>query len=98
MHAPPPPADLNRRKLRLQDAETWSVQDVVTCLGELALGHWAPVFEDNGVDGQMLCELSLDDLTSSLGLKPLQARKLMNRLWPESSQVNEPHGLLVPYL
>ena len=87
VHAPldPAPADLNRRKLQLQDAETWSVQDVVTFLGELALGHLAPVFEDNGVDGQMLCELSLDDLTSSLGLKPLQARKLMNRLWPESS-------------
>ena len=74
--APVPGADV-----RVEDARLWSVSQVVSFLHHLSLGHVAPQFEDNGVDGQMLCELTRDDLINNLGLKPLQARKLMDRLW-----------------
>ena len=67
--------------LLLEEAESRSVADVVSFLHHLSLSHLAPKFEENGVDGQMLCELSLEDLIDNLGLKPLQARKVMNRLW-----------------
>eukprot|EP00438_Fugacium_kawagutii_P001793 Skav235972 [mRNA] locus=scaffold592:191605:193317:+ [translate_table: standard] len=67
--------------LNVEDAESWSVADVVAFLAQLSLGHLAPQFEDNGVDGQMLCDLTLEDLTDNLGLKPLQAKKILNRLW-----------------
>ena len=66
----------------IEEAESWSVADVVSFLHHLSLSYLAPKFEENGVDGQMLCELSLGDLTDNLGLEPLQARKVMNRLWP----------------
>lgn len=65
----------------VEDAESWSVADVVSFLHGLSLGHLAPTFQDNGIDGAMLCELTLEDLMESLGLKPLQAKKVMNRLW-----------------
>ena len=68
-------------ELHVEHAESWSVVQVVAFLRQLSLGHLAPTFEENGIDGQMLCELSMEDLMDNLGLKPLQARKLMNRLW-----------------
>lgn len=67
--------------VNVEEAESWSVADVVAFLQQLSLGHLAPQFEDNGVDGQMLCELTLEDLIDTLGLKPLQAKKILNRLW-----------------
>ena len=65
----------------VEDAESWTVANVVSFLHDLSLGHLAPTFQENGVDGAMLCELTLEDLMESLGLKPLQAKKVMNRLW-----------------
>lgn len=69
------------RPVSVEDAESWSVADVVSFLHQLSLGHLAPAFEDNGIDGQMLCELNSGDLVDNLGLKPLQAKKVLNRLW-----------------
>ncbi|CAK9016992.1 SAM domain-containing protein (Fragment), partial [Durusdinium trenchii] len=54
--------------LLLEEAESRSVADVVSFLHHLSLSHLAPKFEENGVDGQMLCELSLEDLIDNLGL------------------------------
>ena len=62
-------------------ADRWSVNDVLAYMQHLGLGHVGPVFEENGVDGQMLCELTELDLVNNLGLKPLQARKVVQRLW-----------------
>jgi hypothetical protein len=59
---------------------SWSVADVATFLERLELGHVVPAFADNGVDGRMLMELSEDDLIGELGLKRLQARKIVSRL------------------
>ena len=62
-------------------ADRWSVSDVLSYLQSLGLGHVGPAFQENGVDGQMLCELSEVDLVQNLGLKPLQAKKVIQRLW-----------------
>jgi hypothetical protein len=61
-------------------AASWSVDDVVTFLDSLSLGHVAPAFTDNAVDGAMLQCLSEEDMVKDLGLKPLQARKICQRL------------------
>jgi hypothetical protein len=59
---------------------TWTVADVVAFLERLNLGHLAPTFQENGVDGQMLQGLSEEDLVKELGLKTLQAKKIIQRL------------------
>ena len=52
------------------------MDDVVSFLMELELGHSEEVFRFNGVDGRFLCSLSEADLVSELGLSRLQARKV----------------------
>eukprot|EP00435_Cladocopium_sp_Y103_P010551 s1908_g2.t1 len=73
--------DADHRPVSVEDAESWSVAQVVSFLQQISLGHLAPTFQENGVDGQMLCELTAEELVANLGLKPLQARKVMSRLW-----------------
>jgi len=58
----------------------WSVDEVVTYLEVLELGHLASVFRLNGVDGEMLATLSEAELQSELGLTMLQSKKVRNRL------------------
>ena len=58
----------------------WDVKDVCHYLTTLHLGHLTPAFQDNAVDGRMLASLSESDLVTELGLKPLQARKVKERL------------------
>ena len=58
----------------------WSVDDVCRYIIHLELGHVIEAFRENGVDGRMLASLSEADLISELGLKPLQARKVKDRL------------------
>ena len=47
-------------------------------IADLELGHVAAAFRDNAVDGRMLASLSETDLVSELGLKPLQACKVLD--------------------
>ena len=61
-------------------AASWSVEDVAAYLRELELGHLAEQFQQNGVDGQMIVDLSQEDMVNDLGLTRLQARKVANRL------------------
>ena len=58
----------------------WTVDDVCRYIIHLELGHVIEAFRENGVDGRMLASLSEADLISELGLKPLQARKVKDRL------------------
>ena len=60
----------------------WSVEDVVGFLGGLDLGHVAPAFRMNAIDGLMLADLSEKDMVEELGLTPLQARKVRARVVP----------------
>jgi hypothetical protein len=57
----------------------WDVQHVVAFLERLELGHLAPAFRENGVDGAFLLELTHGEMISELGLTPLQAKKVMLR-------------------
>ena len=54
------------------------MEDVCAWLATLSLGHLAPRFRDNGVDGAFLSELTEDEMTSELGLTKLQAKKVMS--------------------
>ncbi|CAE8630382.1 unnamed protein product [Polarella glacialis] len=58
----------------------WLVADVIRFFDEIELGHLAPAFEENGVDGAFLAELSPTALISELGLTRWQAKKLKGRL------------------
>ena len=58
----------------------WSEDAVCSYLASLELGHLCEGFRANGVDGAMLCDLSEADLQTHLGLLPLQARKVKQRL------------------
>ena len=58
----------------------WTVDDVCKYIENLELSHVIEAFRDNAVDGRMLASLSEEDLVAELGLKPLQARKVKDRL------------------
>ena len=55
------------------------VADVVAWLESLSLGHLSERFRENGVDGEFLTELTLEELESELGLTRLQAKKVLSR-------------------
>ena len=42
-------------EVSVAQAESWT-----SFLQQLSLGHLAPIFEENGIDGQLVCELSQD--------------------------------------
>lgn len=56
--------------------ENWSTDDVQSLLEDIGLGHLAPKFKDNGVNGKDLLELEDDDYRESLGCSNLQVRQL----------------------
>jgi len=61
-------------------ASSWRVEEVLRYLESLELGHVGTKFKENGIDGQMLLDLSEEDLVTELGLTKLQARKVRQRL------------------
>ena len=63
----------------------WGVDAVCDYLAGLELGHLAPGFRSNGIDGKMLLELSEEELVGELGLTKLQAKKVRGRLLTLSS-------------
>ena len=69
----------NRNPAAKRGCHHWSVGDVVAFLHQLELGHVEELFRTNGVDGDMLKDMSEDDLRTELGLTRLQARKVQRR-------------------
>jgi len=61
-------------------AHDWTVEQVALFISSLGLDHCLHLFKDNAVDGKMLVELDKKDLQEDLGLRPLQARKVMSHL------------------
>jgi SAM domain (Sterile alpha motif) len=49
-------------------------QEVCIWLNAIGLGSKVGPFQDNAVDGDLLCSLSQEDLTNDLGLSGLQVR------------------------
>jgi len=58
----------------------WKVADVCKYLQALELGHLSGPFRQNAVDGRLLMELSVEDLSKQLQLSNLQARKVRSQL------------------
>lgn len=54
-----------------------SILDLACKLQELKLEKYVKVFKDNQVDGEILASLTVDDLIAELGLKKLEAVRLM---------------------
>ena len=43
------------------------------------MGHLAERFQENGVDGEFLADLNMEELERELGLTRLQAKKVLTR-------------------
>ena len=59
--------------------ELWTTQHMAQYLHAIDLGHLAPAFMYNGVDGRFLLQCSNDDLRS-IGVGPVQAKKITSYL------------------
>eukprot|EP00746_Dinoflagellata_sp_MGD_P143609 gnl/MRDRNA2_/MRDRNA2_76419_c0_seq1.p1 gnl/MRDRNA2_/MRDRNA2_76419_c0~~gnl/MRDRNA2_/MRDRNA2_76419_c0_seq1.p1 ORF type:complete len:641 (-),score=104.03 gnl/MRDRNA2_/MRDRNA2_76419_c0_seq1:296-2218(-) len=70
---------------------SWRTEDVAQYLEQIELGHLAPKFRENGVDGVVLQELSDEDLITELGCTKLQARKIRRAL-PTGESRRRPHS------
>jgi hypothetical protein len=66
-------------------ADDWTVEQVAMFISSLGLDHCLHLFKENAVDGRMLVELNKKDLEEDLGLRPLQAKKVISRLKRYSS-------------
>ena len=78
-HKRPPPGPTGNTPEAKRTSATATVQEVAEWLATIGLGHVAPTFIDNAVDGLFLLGLSEQDLVSELGLTKLQARKVKSR-------------------
>lgn len=58
----------------------WTVDEVCQFLDSLSLGHTAPAFKDNGVDGDDLLNLTDTEMQQDLNLTPLQIKKIRTAL------------------
>ena len=74
------PVDATGATPESKKVATWSVDDATAYLQRLDLGRLEECIRDNGVDGLMMQELSGGDHVQLLGLTPLQAKKVRQRL------------------
>lgn len=61
-------------------AAGWSIDEVVSWLGEQGLARLEETIRKNGVDGALLCELTRQDLREELGCTGIEAAKILSRL------------------
>lgn len=64
----------------LKEINEFSAEEVGLWLTAQGLGEKAPAFVDEGVDGDLLLSLSIDDLKNDLGLSGLQSKKVMKNI------------------
>mmetsp|Transcript_33201 Transcript_33201/g.69873 ORF Transcript_33201/g.69873 Transcript_33201/m.69873 type:complete len:230 (+) Transcript_33201:83-772(+) len=64
----------------LKDIKDYSAEEVGLWLTAQGLGDDAPKFVEEGVDGDLLLSLTVDDLKADLGLSGLQAKKVMKNI------------------
>lgn len=77
----PSPAKVPRVSHGLRaPADEWNVEEVGMFISSLGLDNCLHLFKDNAVDGRMLAELDKKDLQHELGLRPLQAKKVISHL------------------
>ena len=63
-----------------KDFKEYSTEEIGLWLIAQGLGEYAPKFLAEGVDGDLLLTLSVDDIKNDLGLSGLQAKKLMKNI------------------
>lgn len=64
----------------LKDFEEYSAEEIGLWLTAQGLGDKAPKFVEEGVDGDLLCSLTVDDLKNDLDLSSLQAKKVLKNI------------------
>lgn len=64
----------------IRSIDSFDVEEVAIWLQCIGLGSYAGDFRANGVDGGLLLDLSLSDLTTDLGLSSLQAKKVLRQI------------------
>ena len=57
------------------DVSKWKVDNVIKWLGENGFASIIPIFKENEIDGEILLELSDDQLETKLGIKSFGTRK-----------------------
>jgi len=65
---------------RTPAAEAWGVEEVVMFTHEIGLGHLEEQVRECAVDGKLLASLDAETLVECLGVKKLQALKIIQRL------------------
>jgi len=58
----------------------YDVHEVAVWVHAIGMGDRAQAFVDNGVDGKLLVDLSIDDLKTDLGFPGLHAKKFLQKL------------------
>ena len=64
----------------LKDFEQFSAEEIGLWLTAQGLGDKAPKFVEEGVDGDLLCSLTIDDLKNDLDLSGLEAKKVLKNI------------------
>lgn len=64
----------------LKDFNEFSAEEIGLWLTAQGLGDEAPKFIEEGVDGDLLCSLTKDELKDDLGLSSLQAKKVLKNI------------------
>lgn len=64
----------------LKDFEQFSAEEIGLWLTAQGLGDKAAKFVEEGVDGDLLCSLTIDDLKNDLDLSGLQAKKVLKNI------------------
>ena len=62
------------------DFKEWSAEEVGIWLTTQGLGNYALTFVEEGVDGDLLLSLTVDDLKNDLGLSSLHAKKVLKNI------------------
>ena len=56
-------------------ASSWSINDMVTYLDAIALGHLNPIIRENGLDGVFFLQCAQEDL-QAIGIGQVQCKKI----------------------
>ena len=72
--------------------DEFDLDEVCTLLTAIGLGDKSEPFREHYVDGSLLCTLTVEDLTSDLGLTGLQAKKLLRSIDAENNTTDTAPG------
>jgi hypothetical protein len=71
---------IGKEQTMLDPMNSWDSDEVAIWLNCIGLANKVDVFRENGVDGNLLLSLEVEDLTGDLGFSNLQAKKVLQRI------------------